>query len=233
MPFFAFFGRKFGAARLFPTESTAFSSQLLASRLASLPASKKPIVNNNSTTSNMLTIATVTTISAVLISILTPSHEDRQSQNTITAYASLVPPAPPVGTRNASASQMSASPVDQLDPPLNVLKTPLEPCSFQPLTGFFRTGSCETGPMDSGRHTVCSVMADSFLAFSKAAGNDLSTPREAWGFPGLKDGDKWCLCALRWKEAYDQGKAPEVILEATHLKTLQIAGVTVETLKTV
>jgi uncharacterized protein len=90
-----------------------------------------------------------------------------------------------------------------VDPSLNVLRKPLEPCSFSPLTGYFRTGSCETGPLDDGRHTVCAVMTDSFLDFSKRMGNDLSTPRLEYSFPGLKDGDRWCVCALRWRQAFD------------------------------
>jgi uncharacterized protein (DUF2237 family) len=104
----------------------------------------------------------------------------------------------------------------------NVLGTELQPCSNTPLTGFFRNGCCETGPDDTGLHTVCAVMSAEFLAFSKAAGNDLSTPMPAYGFPGLKPGDRWCLCAPRWKEALDAGMAPQLILEATHEETLAI-----------
>jgi uncharacterized protein (DUF2237 family) len=103
----------------------------------------------------------------------------------------------------------------------NVLGGELLPCSPDPrgngpTTGFFRNGCCETGPSDLGLHTVCALVDDEFLAFSKAAGNDLSTPRPEFGFPGLKDGDRWCLCAGRWKEAYDAGLAPQVVLECTH-----------------
>ncbi len=105
----------------------------------------------------------------------------------------------------------------------NVLGGPLALCSDNPVTGFFRTGCCHTGPQDSGVHTVCVVMTDEFLAFSKAAGNDLSTPLKEFGFPGLKSGDRWCLCAARWKEAFDAGKAPRLVLAATHERTLQIA----------
>ena len=97
-----------------------------------------------------------------------------------------------------------------------------KPCSLQPRTGFFRTGCCETGPEDHGAHVVCVVLTDSFLAFSKQRGNDLSTPRPEFGFPGLRPGDRWCLCAPRWKEALDAGAAPHVILEATHEETLAI-----------
>jgi uncharacterized protein (DUF2237 family) len=105
---------------------------------------------------------------------------------------------------------------------LNVLGGELEPCSTAPMTGFFRNGCCETGPEDMGLHTVCAVMTAEFLAFSKAAGNDLSTPRPDLGFAGLRPGDRWCLCAPRWKEALDAGMAPRVVLEATHEETLAI-----------
>jgi len=102
-------------------------------------------------------------------------------------------------------------------------------CSDNPVTGFFRTGCCHTGPQDAGVHTVCVVMTAEFLAFSKAAGNDLSTPRKEFGFAGLKPGDRWCLCAARWKEAFDAGKAPKLVLSATHERTLRL--VPLETLK--
>jgi len=104
----------------------------------------------------------------------------------------------------------------------NVLGGELQPCSVDPLTGFFRNGCCETGPQDLGLHTVCAVMTAEFLAFSKAAGNDLSTPHPDMAFPGLKPGDRWCLCAPRWKEALDAGAAPQLVLEATHEETLAI-----------
>jgi uncharacterized protein (DUF2237 family) len=104
----------------------------------------------------------------------------------------------------------------------NVLGGELIPCSLDPVTGFFRNGCCETGPDDLGLHTVCAVMTAEFLAFSKAAGNDLSTPMSQYGFPGLKPGDRWCLCAPRWKEALDAGMAPQVVLESTHEETLAI-----------
>ena len=104
----------------------------------------------------------------------------------------------------------------------NVLGGPLAPCSRSPLTGFFRDGCCRTGPEDVGIHTVCAVMTAEFLAFSKAAGNDLVTPRPEWQFPGLSPGDRWCLCAARWLEAAEAGVAPPVILEATHAKTLAV-----------
>ena len=106
----------------------------------------------------------------------------------------------------------------------NVLGGELKDCSTDPLTGWHRDGCCATGPGDAGVHTVCAVMTDEFLAFSKARGNDLSTPMPQHRFPGLTAGDKWCLCAARWKEAYDAGKAPKVDLEATHMGTLEFAG---------
>lgn len=104
---------------------------------------------------------------------------------------------------------------------LNVFGEPLVPCSMQPLTGFYRNGCCDTGPDDRGLHTVCAVMTSEFLAFSKEMGNDLSTPLPEYGFPGLKEGDRWCLCALRWLEAYENGRAPKVVLEATHQLVLE------------
>ncbi|MFO1014769.1 MAG: DUF2237 domain-containing protein [Caulobacteraceae bacterium] len=105
---------------------------------------------------------------------------------------------------------------------LNVLGGELAPCSARPVTGFFRNGCCETGPEDTGMHTVCAVMTAEFLAFSQSVGNDLTTPVPDYGFPGLKPGDRWCLCAPRWKEALDAGAAPKVVLEATHEETLAI-----------
>ncbi len=98
----------------------------------------------------------------------------------------------------------------------NVLGEELEPCSMQPLTGFYRTGCCETGPDDLGRHTVCAVVTADFLEFSRSRGNDLSTPAPQYGFPGLNPGDRWCLCVDRWVEAYQAGKAPWIVLRATH-----------------
>ncbi len=103
----------------------------------------------------------------------------------------------------------------------NVLGTPLQPCCTDPLTGFYRDGICRTGPLDTGRHVVCAVMTEEFLTFTKSRGNDLSTPLPAYDFPGLKPGDGWCLCALRWKEAYEAGVAPPVRLEATHEAALR------------
>jgi uncharacterized protein (DUF2237 family) len=100
-------------------------------------------------------------------------------------------------------------------PSRNVLGEPLESCSAAPATGFYRNGCCDTGPEDGGSHTVCVVMTADFLAFSKARGNDLSTPMPAYGFPGLKPGDRWCLCAPRWQEAFESGAAPQVVLRST------------------
>ncbi|MCH2138332.1 MAG: DUF2237 domain-containing protein [Phycisphaerales bacterium] len=104
----------------------------------------------------------------------------------------------------------------------NVLGGPLLPCSTDPMTGFYRTGCCETGPDDHGSHTVCIVATAEFLAFSKMAGNDLSTPMPHYRFPGLQSGDQWCLCALRWLEALQAGHAPLVVLGATHERALDV-----------
>jgi len=104
----------------------------------------------------------------------------------------------------------------------NVLGEPLVACSFEPLTGFYRDGCCKTGPEDVGSHLVCAIMTDDFLVFSKQAGNDLSTPRPQWRFPGLVAGDQWCLCILRWKEAFYAGCAPKIKLESTHINALQV-----------
>ena len=104
---------------------------------------------------------------------------------------------------------------------LNVLGTDLEVCGTDPLTGFYRDGCCNTGPHDAGAHTVCVVVTDEFLQFSKSKGNDLSTPIPQYGFDGLKDGDAWCLVALRWEEARMAGAAPRVKLRATNIKTLE------------
>jgi len=106
----------------------------------------------------------------------------------------------------------------------NILGLPIAPCSMSPKTGFFRTGCCETSREDVGVHTVCAVMTEEFLTFSRARGNDLSTPRPEHGFAGLKPGDRWCLCASRWKEALDAGAAPKVVLASTHERTLQLVS---------
>jgi uncharacterized protein (DUF2237 family) len=105
---------------------------------------------------------------------------------------------------------------------LNVLGGPLECCCTDPMTGFYRDGSCHSGDDDAGMHTVCVCVSESCLEFSRARGNDLSTPVPAYAFPGLSPGDRWCLCAGRWKEAFDAGVAPQVILESTHAKTLRV-----------
>ena len=104
----------------------------------------------------------------------------------------------------------------------NVLGGELEPCGTDPLTGFYRDGCCNTGREDVGLHTVCVVVTAPFLDFSRAHGNDLITPMPQYGFAGLKPGDRWCLCASRWKEALDAGAAPQVVLEATHAVTLHV-----------
>lgn len=103
----------------------------------------------------------------------------------------------------------------------NVLGTALISCCQNPMTGFYRDGYCRTGPGDHGLHTVCAVMTEDFLAFSKAQGNDLSTPRPEYEFPGLIEGDRWCLCVTRWAEALEAGMAPQVVLEATHTSALE------------
>lgn len=107
------------------------------------------------------------------------------------------------------------------DAPKNILGGPLQPCSTDPLTGFYRTGECNTGPEDRGCHCVCTVVTEDFLAYSASVGNDLSTPRLAYGFPGLQPGDHWCVCAPRWKEACDAGRGAPVVLEATHEAALK------------
>ena len=104
----------------------------------------------------------------------------------------------------------------------NVLGEELQPCCKFPMTGFYRDGFCHTGPEDLGRHVVCVRVTDEFLEFSKDAGNDLSTPMPEGDFPGLIAGDQWCLCALRWQEAFEVGAAPKVVLEATHESALEV-----------
>lgn len=109
-----------------------------------------------------------------------------------------------------------------MEPSLNVLGQRLQPCSTDPLTGFYRNGCCDTGPEDRGRHTVCVVVTAEFLALSKYLGNDLSTPRPEFRFPGLKPGDRWCLCAARFLQAAEEFAAPKVVLEATHASATEI-----------
>lgn len=111
---------------------------------------------------------------------------------------------------------------------LNVVGGSLVACSTDPLTGFYRDGCCATGPEDIGSHTVCTIVTSEFLEFSRLAGNDLSTPRPEWGFPGLSPGDRWCVCAERWLEAYRAGYASPVVLGATHARALEV--IPIETL---
>ena len=109
----------------------------------------------------------------------------------------------------------------------SVLGKPLETCSESPLTGFYRDGCCNTGASDVGLHLVCAKMNDEFLEFSRSRGNDLSTPNPAMGFPGLKEGDRWCLCVERWKEAWEAGVAPQIVLAATHISALEFVDLEV------
>ena len=111
----------------------------------------------------------------------------------------------------------------------NVLGGKLESCSTSPMTGYYRDGCCNTDPTDAGAHVVCAQMTEAFLSYTRVRGNDLSTPRPMFDFPGLKPGDRWCLCAIRWKEAAEAGLAPPVILEATHEAALKY--ITLETLQ--
>lgn len=106
----------------------------------------------------------------------------------------------------------------------NVIGGKLEACCFYPLTGYLRDGFCQTLAQDTGTHVVCAVVTEEFLSFTRSRGNDLSTPIPQWQFPGLKPGDKWCLCISRWLEAETAGKAPGVVLEATHIKALQFTS---------
>jgi uncharacterized protein (DUF2237 family) len=108
---------------------------------------------------------------------------------------------------------------------VNVVGGELLSCSTEPLTGFYRNGCCSTGPEDAGSHTVCVIVDEGFLEFSRSVGNDLSTPRPDWGFAGLAPGDRWCLCAERWLEAHDAGRAPEVVLGATHRRALDVVPI--------
>lgn len=111
---------------------------------------------------------------------------------------------------------------DLVDDDLNVLGEPLVTCGESPVTGFFRDGCCRTGAQDMGAHVVCARVTAEFLEFTRQRGNDLTTPRPEFGFPGLRPGDRWCLCAARWQEACDAGKAPRVVLRATHERALRI-----------
>jgi uncharacterized protein (DUF2237 family) len=111
------------------------------------------------------------------------------------------------------------------EPDVNVVGGKLLPCSVEPLTGFYRNGCCSTGAEDVGSHTVCVVLTEEFLEFSKSVGNDLSTPRPEYGFAGLQPGDRWCLCASRWLEAHVAGRAPDVVLGATHAHALDVVPI--------
>lgn len=113
----------------------------------------------------------------------------------------------------------------EIAPSVNVLGEELRPCSMDPITGFYRNGCCDTSAQDTGSHTVCAVMTEEFLSFSKRAGNDLSTPRPEFGFDGLKAGDRWCLCAARFLEAFEAGQAPRVSLTSTHQNALEIVPI--------
>ncbi|MEM8627788.1 MAG: DUF2237 domain-containing protein [Pseudomonadota bacterium] len=108
-----------------------------------------------------------------------------------------------------------------MDESLNIFGEPLKPCGMDPVTGFYRDGCCNTSELDGGSHTVCAVLTEAFLEFSRSQGNDLITPRPEFGFPGLKPGDRWCLCASRWAEAEAQGVAPPLDLSATHQRALE------------
>ncbi|MGF1495734.1 MAG: DUF2237 family protein [Elainellaceae cyanobacterium] len=107
----------------------------------------------------------------------------------------------------------------------NVLGSELQMCCTSPMTGYYRNGRCDTGAGDTGAHVVCAEMTEEFLTFTKSRGNDLSTPMPMYNFPGLKPGDRWCLCASRWKEAMDAGVAPPVVLESTHASTLEYVSI--------
>jgi uncharacterized protein (DUF2237 family) len=113
----------------------------------------------------------------------------------------------------------------KMEPSVNVLGGTLTACSRDPLTGYFRNGACDTCAEDVGKHTVCALMTDEFLAFSKYLGNDLSTPRPEYGFSGLKAGDQWCLCASRFLQAHHEGVAPKIVLRSTHQRTLDLVPV--------
>jgi uncharacterized protein (DUF2237 family) len=107
---------------------------------------------------------------------------------------------------------------------MNVLGGDLEPCSFEPLTGYHRDGTCQTGSGDLGVHVICAMMTEEFLDFTRSRGNDLITPQPQWLFPGLKPGDRWCVVAARWQEALEAGVAPPVVLEATHASALEFVS---------
>lgn len=140
----------------------------------------------------------------------------------------MAPGFPVMPVMSSDAQQKSATggaePGAVTSRPRNVLGSELQCCCLSPRTGFYRDGWCQAEEQDLGRHTVCAIMTDDFLRFSAGRGNDLITPMPQYSFPGLKAGDKWCLCVLRWKEAFDAGVAPQVVLEACHEKTLEYVG---------
>ncbi|SDK62076.1 hypothetical protein SAMN05216212_2755 [Microbulbifer yueqingensis] len=115
----------------------------------------------------------------------------------------------------------------KMDEPVNVFGDPLLACGTDPMTGFFRDGHCNTCAEDQGSHTVCVEVTEDFLEFSRSKGNDLTTPRDEFGFPGLAPGDRWCLCAARWLEAHEEGTAPRVYLQRTHIRALEVVPLTV------
>lgn len=120
-----------------------------------------------------------------------------------------------------AAGTPGPAPASPASAPLDVRGAPLSTCSTDPMTGFFRDGRCVTGPQDRGTHVVCAQVTEAFLSFTKSRGNDLSTPAPRYRFPGLEPGDRWCLCALRWREALEAGEAPPVVLEATEATALR------------
>lgn len=161
-----------------------------------------------------LALASVTTILAVCAATIALSS----------------PPAPGEGPVEADAGPGCVAAADGSqtcpnDEPVSVLGAPLASCSTDPMTGFFRDGSCRTGPSDRGVHVVCATMTDEFLAYTRAQGNDLSSPSASHGFPGLEPGDRWCLCAARWDEAREAGVAPAVVLEATETAAASVVSV--------
>jgi uncharacterized protein (DUF2237 family) len=142
---------------------------------------------------------------------VTPCEREDDARCAGLTRAATPPEETPMTTQDPTAREASR----------NVLGTRLEPCSLDPLTGFYRDGCCETGPQDTGRHVVCAQVTEAFLNFSRSRGNDLITPRPDYRFPGLKPGDRWCLCASRWREALDAGLAPPIYLKSTHEAALR------------
>lgn len=139
-----------------------------------------------------------------------------------TAAAAVCRPSQTVPRAARMRSTPAPAPAPRSDSALNVLGEPLQLCCSAPRTGYFRDGFCHTGPQDAGVHTVCAIVTDAFLRFSRERGNDLMSPAPRFGFPGLRDGDRWCLCVSRWKEALDAGVAPPVVLAATHQRALTV-----------